>query len=224
MVEIAPSILSADFAHLARDVEVVERSGVSMIHVDVMDGHFVPNITIGPPVVRSLRKATGLLLDCHLMVENPDLHIPQFAVSGAQMISVHQEACPHLDRTIQLIKENGAAAGVVLNPATPVHTLSTILGAVDFVLVMSVNPGFGGQKFIDYALDKIRELDRLRRERRFSYRIEVDGGVSEDNVGEIVNAGCDIIVAGSSIFGRDDPAAAVAGLRRKIEEQALLRA
>ena len=223
MVEIAPSILSADFAHLARDVEAVERSGVSMIHVDVMDGHFVPNITIGPPVVCSLRKATGLLLDCHLMVENPDLHIPQFAVSGAQMISVHQEACPHLDRTIQLIKENGAAAGVVLNPATPVHTLSTILGAVDFVLVMSVNPGFGGQKFIDYALDKIRELDRLRRERRFSYRIEVDGGVSEDNVGEIVNAGCDIIVAGSSIFGRDDPAAAVAGLRRKIEEQALLR-
>ncbi len=224
MVEIAPSILSADFAHLARDVEAVERSGVSMIHVDVMDGHFVPNITIGPPVVRSLRKATGLLLDCHLMVENPDLHIPQFAVSGAQMISVHQEACPHLDRTIQLIKENGAAAGVVLNPATPVQTLSTILGAVDFVLVMSVNPGFGGQKFIDYALDKIRELDRLRRELRFSYRIEVDGGVSEDNVGEIVNAGCDIIVAGSSIFGRDDPAAAVAGLRRKIEEQALLRA
>lgn len=224
MVEIAPSILAADFAHLGRDVKAVERAGVSMIHVDVMDGHFVPNITIGPPVVRSLRKATDLLLDCHLMVENPDLYIPQFAVSGARMISVHQEACPHLDRTIQLIKDNGAVAGVVLNPATPVHTLSTILGAVDFVLVMSVNPGFGGQKFIDYALDKIRELDRLRRERRLSYRIEIDGGVSEDNVGEIASAGCDIIVAGSSIFGRDDPAAAVAGLLRKVEEQALLRA
>ena len=224
MVEIAPSILAADFAHLGRDVEAVERAGVSMIHVDVMDGHFVPNITIGPPVVRSLRKATALLLDCHLMVENPDLYIPEFAVSGAQMISVHQEACPHLDRTIQLIKQNGAAAGVVLNPATPVHTLSAILGEVDLVLVMSVNPGFGGQKFIDYALDKIRELDRLRRERRLSYRIEVDGGVSEDNVGEIASAGCDIIVAGSSIFGMDDPVAAVAGLRRKVEEQALLRA
>lgn len=224
MVEIAPSILAADFAHLGRDVEAVERAGVSMIHVDVMDGHFVPNITIGPPVVGSLRKATDLLLDCHLMVENPDLYIPQFAVSGAQMISVHQEACPHLDRTIQLIKDNGASAGVVLNPATPVHTLSTILGALDFVLVMSVNPGFGGQKFIGYALDKIRELDRLRRERRLSYRIEIDGGVSEDNVGEIASAGCDIIVAGSSIFGRDDPAAAIAGLRRKVEEQALLRA
>lgn len=224
MVEIAPSILAADFAHLGRDVKAVERAGVSMIHVDVMDGHFVPNITIGPPVVRSLRKATDLLLDCHLMIENPDLYIPQFAVSGARMISVHQEACPHLDRTIQLIKDNGAAAGVVLNPATPVHTLSTILGAVDFVLVMSVNPGFGGQKFIDYALEKIRELDRLRRERRFSYRIEIDGGVSEDNVGEIASAGCDIIVAGSSIFGRGDPAAAVAGLLRKVEEQAFLRA
>lgn len=224
MVEIAPSILAADFAHLGRDVKAVERAGVSMIHVDVMDGHFVPNITIGPPVVRSLRKATDLLLDCHLMIENPDLYIPQFAVSGARMISVHQEACPHLDRTIQLIKDNGAAAGVVLNPATPVHTLSTILGAVDFVLVMSVNPGFGGQKFIDYALEKIRELDRMRRERRFSYRIEIDGGVSEDNVGEIASAGCDIIVAGSSIFGRGDPAAAVAGLLRKVEEQAFLRA
>jgi len=224
MFEIAPSILAADFAHLGRDVEAVESAGVSMVHVDVMDGHFVPNITIGPPVVRSLRKATDLLLDCHLMIENPDLYIPEFAVSGARMISVHQEACSHLDRTLQLIKDNGAAAGVVLNPATPVNTLDTILGSVDFVLVMSVNPGFGGQKFIPYTLDKIRELNRLRQERQLSYRIEIDGGVSEDNIGEIVSAGCDIIVAGSSVFGSGDPAAAVAGLRRKAEEHELLRA
>jgi len=224
MVEIAPSILAADFAHLSRDVEAVQRAGVSMVHVDVMDGHFVPNITIGPPVVRSLRKATDLLLDCHLMIENAELYIAEFAAAGAGMISVHQEACPHLDRTLQLIREHGAAAGVVLNPATPVSTLATIIETLDFVLVMSVNPGFGGQKFISYTLDKVRELDQIRRDRRLSYRIEIDGGVSADNVGEIVAAGCDIIVAGSSVFGAADPAEAVATLRRKAEEQQLLRA
>ena len=224
MAEIAPSILAADFAHLARDVEAVERAGVLMIHVDVMDGHFVPNITIGPPVVRSLRKATRLLLDCHLMIENPDLLIPEFAAAGAGMISVHQEACPHLDRTLQLIREHGAKAGVVLNPATPVHTLQAVLASVDFVLVMSVNPGFGGQKFIPYTLDKVRELDQIRRDRRLAYQIEIDGGVSANNVGEIVNAGCDIIVAGSSIFGAGDPAAAVETMRRNAAQGRLLRA
>ncbi|HUG81693.1 MAG TPA: ribulose-phosphate 3-epimerase [Bryobacterales bacterium] len=224
MAEIAPSILSADFAHLARDVEAVERAGVSMIHVDVMDGHFVPNITIGPPVVRSLRKATRLLLDCHLMIENPDLFIPEFAAAGAGMISVHQEACPHLDRTLQLIREHGARAGVVLNPATPVSTLQAVLAAVDFVLVMSVNPGFGGQKFIPYTLDKVRELDQIRRDRRLAYQIEIDGGVSANNVGEIVNAGCDIIVAGSSIFSTGDPAAAVETMQRNAAQGRLLRA
>ena len=195
-----------------------------MIHVDVMDGHFVPNITIGPPVVRSLSRATRLVLDCHLMIENPDLYIPEFAAAGAGMISVHQEACPHLDRTLQLTREHGVAAGVVLNPATPVHTLETILASVDFILLMSVNPGFGGQKFIPYTLDKIRELDSIRRDRRLAYRIQVDGGVSDNNVGEIVSAGCDIIVAGSSIFGTGDPAAAVETLRRKAAEGQLLRA
>ncbi len=195
-----------------------------MIHVDVMDGHFVPNITIGPPVVRSLRKATRLLLDCHLMIENPDLFIPEFAAAGAGMISVHQEACPHLDRTLQLIREHGARAGVVLNPATPVHTLQAVLAAVDFVLVMSVNPGFGGQKFIPYTLDKVRELDQIRRDRRLAYQIEIDGGVSANNVGEIVNAGCDIIVAGSSIFSTDDPAAAVETMQRNAAQGRLLRA
>jgi ribulose-phosphate 3-epimerase len=224
MVEIAPSILAADFAHLSRDVEAVKQAGVSMIHVDVMDGHFVPNITIGPPVVRSLSKATRLVLDCHLMIENPDLFIPEFAAAGAGMISVHQEACPHLDRTLQLIREQGVVAGVVLNPATPVNVLETILASVDFVLLMSVNPGFGGQKFISYTLDKIRELDSIRRDQQLAYRIQVDGGVSDNNVGEIVSAGCDIIVAGSSIFGTGDPAAAVETLRRKAAEGQLLRA
>ena len=224
MVEIAPSILAADFAHLSRDIEAVERAGVSMVHVDVMDGHFVPNITIGPPVVRSLRKATDLLLDCHLMIENPDRYIAEFAAAGVGMISVHQEACPHLDRTLQLIREHGLATGVALNPATAVSTLETIIEKVDFVLVMSVNPGFGGQTFIPYTLDKVRELDRIRRERQLRYRIEIDGGIGADNVGEIVAAGCDIIVAGSSIFGAEDPAAAVETMRHKVEEQQLLRA
>jgi len=224
MVEIAPSILAADFANLARDVEAVERAGVSMIHVDVMDGHFVPNITIGPPVVRSLRKATSLLLDCHLMIERPDRYIEEFADAGASMISVHQEASPHLDRTVRLIQDQKAQAGVVINPATPVHTLDTILDSLDYVLVMSVNPGFGGQKFTPYTLSKVQQLHWIRRDRRLNFRIQVDGGISQDNVGAVVSAGCDIIVAGSSIFGTGDPAAAVETLRRKAEEGLLLQA
>jgi ribulose-phosphate 3-epimerase len=224
MVEIAPSILSADFARLDREIEAVKRGGASMIHVDVMDGHFVPNITIGPPVVQSLRSATDLLLDCHLMIEDPDRYVPEFVKAGAGMVSVHQEACRHLDRSIHLIRDHGALAGVVINPGTPVHTLDEVLAIVDFVLVMSVNPGFGGQAFIPSALRKVEDLDRIRQERGLSYRIEIDGGASLENIAAIVRAGCDIVVAGSSIFGTSDPKAAVEAMRQKVEESQLLKA
>ena len=224
MVEIAPSILSADFARLDRDVEAVRKGGVSMIHVDVMDGHFVPNITIGPPVVNSLRAATDLVLDCHLMIEEPDRYVPAFVEAGAGMISVHQEACPHLSRSVQLIRDHGVLAGVVINPATPVASLDDILEFVDFVLVMSVNPGFGGQSFIPSSLGKIESLDRIRRQRGLDYRIEIDGGVNLDNLAPIIQAGCDIVVAGSSIFGTADATAAVEAMRQRAEEAQLLRA
>jgi ribulose-phosphate 3-epimerase len=205
LIELAPSILSADFAHLAKQVEAAAQGGGSVIHVDVMDGHFVPNITIGPPVVRSLRKTTGLPLDCHLMIENPDLYIPDFAAAGANWISVHQEACRHLDRTLHLIRDHGVRAGVVINPATPVEMLSEVLDIIDYVLVMSVNPGFGGQKFIPGALHKIRKLAELRERRGLSYRIEIDGGVALDTVVEVVRAGAEILVAGNAVFGKGDP-------------------
>ncbi len=195
-----------------------------MVHIDVMDGHFVPNITIGAPVVRSLRASTDLCLDCHLMIEEPDRYVPEFIEAGARMVSVHQEACPHLDRSLRLIREHGALAGVVINPATPVHTLDDVLELADFVLVMSVNPGFGGQKFLPHALDKIRRLDQSRRERGLEYRIEIDGGVTLDNLARIVQAGCDIVVAGSSVFGTLDPAAAVETMRRAAEETQLVKA
>ena len=224
MVEIAPSILSADFARLDRDVEAVRKGGVSMIHVDVMDGHFVPNITIGPPVVSSLRAATDLVLDCHLMIEEPDRYVPAFVEAGAGMISVHQEACPHLSRSVQLIRDHQVQAGVVINPATPVASLDDILEFVDFVLVMSVNPGFGGQSFIPSSLGKIESLDRIRRQRGLDYRIEIDGGVNLDNLAPIIQAGCDIVVAGSSIFGTADATAAVEAMRQRAEEAQLLRA
>ena len=224
MVEIAPSILAADFARLGEQVEAVKRGGASMVHVDVMDGHFVPNITIGAPVVRSLRASTDLCLDCHLMIEEPDRFVPEFIRAGAQMVSVHQEACPHLDRSLRLIRDHGALAGVVVNPATPVHTLDNVLDLADFVLVMSVNPGFGGQSFLPYTLEKIRELDQIRRARRLEFRIEIDGGVTLDNLPQIVQAGCDIVVAGSSIFGTPDPAAAVAVMRRAVKDTQLLEA
>ena len=223
MVEIAPSLLAADFARLGAQVEAVKRGGASMVHVDVMDGRFVPNITIGPPVVRSLRAATDLCLDCHLMIEEPDRFVPEFIEAGARMVSVHQEACPHLDRSLRLIREHGALAGVVINPATPVHTLDDVLDLTDFVLVMSVNPGFGGQRFLPYSLGKIRRLDQTRRDRGLDFRIEIDGGVTLDNLPRIVQAGCDIVVAGSSIFGTPDPAAAVDGMRRAAEETQLLK-
>jgi ribulose-phosphate 3-epimerase len=204
-IELAPSILSADFAHLAEQVQAAAEGGGSVIHVDVMDGHFVPNITIGPAVVRSLRKATDLPLDCHLMIENPDLYIPDFADAGADWISVHQEACRHLNRTLHLIRDHGVRAGVVINPATPVDTLSEVLDIIDYVLVMSVNPGFGAQKFIPGAVHKIRKLAELRRQRGLSYRIEVDGGIALDTVAEVVRAGAEILVAGNAVFGEGDP-------------------
>lgn len=201
MVELLPSILSADFAHLADEVAAAERGGGTVIHVDVMDGHFVPNITLGPPVVRSLRKVTNLPLDCHLMIENPNDYIPAFADAGADWISVHYEACPHLHRTLELIAQHGARPGVVINPATRVDLLLEILPMVHHVLVMSVNPGFGGQQFIPFSLDKIRRLAELRRELGLAFRIEVDGGVAHDSVAAIVQAGADLLVAGNAVFG-----------------------
>jgi ribulose-phosphate 3-epimerase len=205
LIELAPSILSADFAHLADQVARATEGGADLIHVDIMDGHFVPNLTIGPPVVKSLRKATQLPLDCHLMIENPDQYIPEFADAGADWISVHQEACRHLNRTLHLIKSHDCRAGVVINPATPVETLREVLNIVDYVLVMSVNPGFGAQKFIPATLGKMRKLAEIRAERGLTYRIEVDGGVGLDTVGDVVRAGAEILVAGNAVFGKGDP-------------------
>jgi ribulose-phosphate 3-epimerase len=205
VIELAPSILSADFAHLADQVQAATEGGASLLHVDVMDGHFVPNITIGPAVVKSLRKVTELPLDCHLMIENPDQYIPAFADAGADWISVHQEACVHLHRTLVLIKSSGCRAGVVINPATPVETLSEVLDLVDFVLVMSVNPGFGGQKFIPGSLHKIARLAALRTERNLPYRIEVDGGIAAGTVQQVVRSGAEVLVAGNAVFGSGDP-------------------
>ena len=212
MIELAPSILSADFARLGEQVHAATEGGASVIHVDIMDGHFVPNLTIGPPVVKSLRKATELPLDCHLMIENPDEFIPIFADAGADWISVHQEACRHLNRTLHLIKSHHCLAGVVLNPATPVETLSEVLDIVDYVLVMSVNPGFGAQKFIPSTLDKMKKLAELRSAHSYSYRIEVDGGVGLDTVGDVVRAGAEILVAGNAVFGKGDPKVNAAAL------------
>ena len=205
MIELAPSILSADFAHLADNVQAVAEGGATVLHVDVMDGHFVPNITIGPPVVASLRKATTLPLDVHLMIENPDEYIPAFIDAGADWISVHQEACIHLHRTLDHIRSHGAQAGVVINPATPVQTLEEVLDMVDHVLVMSVNPGFGGQKFIPSTLDKVRKLVMMRQARRANFRIEMDGGIAPDTITGAVRAGVEILVAGNAVFGKGSP-------------------
>jgi len=205
LIELAPSILSADFAHLADQIRSATEGGGTLVHVDIMDGHFVPNITIGPPVVKSLRKATQLPLDCHLMIANPDQYITDFVDAGADWISVHQEACRHLNRTLQHIRSLGAIAGVVINPATPVETLSEVLDIVDYVLVMSVNPGFGGQKFIPGAVHKIRRLAEIRAVRGLNYRIEVDGGIGLNTVAEVVRAGAEILVAGNAVFGQGDP-------------------
>src|ERR1700723_3613716 len=205
MVELLPSILSADFAHLADQVAAAERGGGTAIHVDVMDGHFVPNITLGPPVLKSLRKATSLPLDCHLMIENPNDFIPDFADPGANWVSVHYEACPHLHRTLQLIAPHGMQPGVVINPATPVDLLIEVLPMVHHVLIMSVNPGFGGQEFIPFSLNKIRRLVDLRSDLELDFRIEVDGGVAHDTVAAVVQAGAELLVAGNAVFGRGEP-------------------
>jgi ribulose-phosphate 3-epimerase len=204
LIDLAPSILAADFAHLAEQVERASAGGASVIHVDIMDGHFVPNLTMGPPLVKSLRRATRLPLDCHLMIEDPDLFIPEFAEAGADWISVHQEACSHLNRTLNLIKSLGCRAGVVMNPATPVEMLSEVLDIVDHVLVMTVNPGFGGQKFIPGTLHKMTRLAEIRATKGYKYRIEVDGGVGMDTVAEVVRAGAEILVAGNAVFGKGD--------------------
>ena len=204
MIELAPSILSADFARLAEQVAPALEAGATVLHVDVMDGHFVPNITIGPPVVAALRKHVTAPLDVHLMIENPEQYIPAFADAGANWISVHQESTVHLDRAVELVRSHGCLAGVVIYPATPVETLSDILPAVDYVLVMSVNPGFGGQKFIRRTLKKIRHLAELRQRHNLSFRIEVDGGIALDTITEVVQAGAEVLVAGNAVFGRGD--------------------
>jgi ribulose-phosphate 3-epimerase len=201
MVELCASILSADFARLADEVAAAERGGATVIHVDIMDGHFVPNLTFGPPVVKSLRKVTRLPLDCHLMIENADQYIPDLAEAGANWVIVHYEACPHLHRTLQLIAQHGMKPAVVINPATRVDVLTEILPMVHHVLVMSVNPGFGGQEFISFSLDKIRRLAQLRQEMGLAFRIEVDGGVAHDTVAQVVQAGADLLVAGNAVFG-----------------------
>ncbi len=205
MVELLPSILSADFAHLADQVAAAEHGGGTVIHVDVMDGHFVPNITLGPPVVASLRKATKLPLDCHLMIEHPDEYIPAFADAGANWVSVHYEACRHLHRTLELIAHHGMKPAVVLNPATRVNFIVDILPMLHHVLIMSVNPGFGGQSFIPFSLDKIWRLKQLREEMGLKFRIEVDGGVAHDTIAPIVQAGADLLVAGNAVFGAGRP-------------------
>jgi ribulose-phosphate 3-epimerase len=200
MIELAFSILAADFAHLADEIGRAERGGGTIVHVDVMDGHFVPNITFGPPVVKAIRPVTKLALDCHLMIENPDQFIPAFAEAGADMVGVQVEACRHLNRTLQLIADHGMKAGVVLNPATPVEMVFEVLPMVHHVLVMSVNPGFGGQSFLPRSIERIAELRRLREELGLGYRIEVDGGIAHDTVASVVEAGADMLVAGSAIF------------------------
>ncbi len=221
MIKIAPSILSADFSRLGEEIAAVDAAGADYIHIDVMDGHFVPNITIGPLIVDAVRKVTQKPLDVHLMIENPDLYIPGFAEAGADIIVVHEEAVPHLHRTVQLIKSFGKKAGVSINPGTPVNTLDTILDDLDLVLVMTVNPGFGGQSFIDNCLPKIEALREMIVARGLHVELEVDGGVKIDNIGKIAKAGADVFVAGSAVFNADDYAETIATLRSNAENCAI---
>jgi ribulose-phosphate 3-epimerase len=215
MIKIAPSILSADFARLGQEIEAIDAGGADYVHVDVMDGHFVPNITIGPLVVEAARRVTNLPLDVHLMIDNPDCYIPEFARAGADIITVHSEAVHHLHRTVQLIRSLGKKAGVSINPATPVSALEVILDDLDLVLVMSVNPGFGGQSFIPACLPKIEALRRMIDRRGLTVELEVDGGVKLDNIRTIAAAGAEVFVAGSAVFGTPDYKATIAALRER---------
>ncbi|UCD79836.1 MAG: ribulose-phosphate 3-epimerase [Desulfobacterales bacterium] len=213
---IAPSILSADFTRLGDEVKAVEAAGADWIHADVMDGHFVPNITFGPLMVEAVRRVTALPIDVHLMIENPDNYIAEFAKAGASYISVQIETCVHLNRSVQLIRECGAKPGVVLNPSTPLHLLDWVLEDVDYVLIMSVNPGFGGQTFIPGSLDKVKDLRRMIQHRKLNTLIEIDGGVNEDTIADIAAAGVDIFVAGSAIFGSRDYKKTISSFRERI--------
>jgi ribulose-phosphate 3-epimerase len=214
MFEIAPSILSADFARLGEEIRAVEEAGADVIHVDVMDGHFVPNITLGPPLVGAIRPITGLPLDVHLMIEAPDRYVDAFAEAGASWLTVHVETCPHLHRTIEHIKKLGIKAGAVLNPATPPSSLEFILEDVDLVLVMSVNPGFGGQRFIRSSLRKLEVLREMRSRSGSAFRIEIDGGINRDTIADVASAGADICVAGSAVFASDNYRDTIAELRK----------
>ncbi|GKV67754.1 ribulose-phosphate 3-epimerase [Sporosarcina sp. NCCP-2716] len=222
MIKIAPSILSADFARLGEEIKDVERGGADWIHVDVMDGHFVPNITIGPLIVEAIRPVTELPLDVHLMIEEPDRYIEQFAKAGADYITVHVEACRHLHRTIQLIRSFGVKPGVVLNPHTPVESIQHVLEDIDLVLFMTVNPGFGGQKFIPSVVPKVKQLSDMLKERGLSVDIEIDGGITPETIGPCVEAGATVFVAGSAVYNKEDRAAAISDIR-SAGEQALAK-
>ncbi len=217
MIEILPSLLAADFARIGEQIEQVAAGGARMLHFDVMDGHFVPNISFGLPVLESLRKRTRLQFDVHLMIADADSYAPRFVEAGADLVSVHVEACPHIDRTLRVIQAEGARAGAVLNPATPLASLEHVLPLVDYVLLMSVNPGYGGQKFIPYVLDKVRALRQWRERLGLGFAIEIDGGVTVDNVGMVAEAGVDWVVAGTSVLGASDPAQALAAMRQAAE-------
>ena len=213
MIEIAPSILSADFSRLGEEISTVEKAGASILHVDVMDGRFVPNITVGLPVVKALSRATQLPIDAHLMIVEPGQYAEKFVQAGARMVSIHIEADPNAHRTLSGIRSAGGLAGIVINPATPLAALDEAIKFADYVLVMSVNPGFGGQEFIPESLDKVRRLRKMIDERGLKTRIEIDGGINADNIAEVTGAGAEIIVAGSAIFGAPDPAVALRELR-----------
>lgn len=218
MIKIAPSILSADFAKLGEEIKDIEEGGADYVHIDVMDGHFVPNITIGPLIVDAVKPITKLPLDVHLMIENPDNYIKDFAKAGADIITVHQETCLHLHRTIQLIKKENVKAGVVINPGTPVTMIKEVLNNVDLVLVMSVNPGFGGQTFIHETLSKIEEIDYIRRENNYQFELQVDGGVNVETAKLCVDAGADVLVAGSAVFNQSDRKKAIQDIKEAIKK------
>jgi len=223
MVEILPSILAADFARLGEQIQQLESAGCRMLHVDVMDGHFVPNLTMGPPILESIRKITRMTLDVHLMIDDPDRYAPIFIQAGADQVLVHREVTPHLNRTLRMIQSEGARAGVVLNPATPLNTLEEVLDITDYVLLMSVNPGFGGQEFIPSTLAKTRRLSSWKRERGLQFPIEIDGGITLENVADAIHAGIEWVVTGSSIFHSVNPAAAFEEMQQAARDASMVR-